>query len=42
LNTCAFQTACTLKDVGPDGVGLADIRDHGIKVAVAVEVAEGD
>ena len=28
--------------IGPDGVGLPLIRDHGIEVAVAVEVAEGD
>ncbi len=28
--------------VGPDGVGLVFVPDHGIEVAVAVEVAEGD
>ncbi len=28
--------------VHPDGVGLVEVPDHGIEVAVAVEVAEGD
>ena len=43
LNTFGFQTACTLNDVRPDGVGLDSVvRDHGIEVAVAVEFAEGD
>merc|ERR1711965_698563 len=42
--TC--DTACAgrywFNVVDPDGVGLILVRDHGIEVAVAVEVAEGD
>ena len=28
--------------VDPDGVGVGEVRDHGVEVAVTVEVAEGD